>query len=196
MSPAGVTELHRIGVKCLAREAAPLKLVDLIPVFQRWIQAGDFDDLPIDVADYSHVHHGPGVLLVGHSGNYCYEESGGRRGMVYYAKRPVAGGLDTRLAEVAHKALEASRRLAAEAGGLAGLHFPGNELVVFANDRRLAPNTDVAWAALEPPLRTFLERLYPEGYRLAREEDPNERLAAYVSAPGPVALETLLMRLC
>ncbi len=76
------------------------------------------------------------------------------------------------------------------------LKLPGNQLQFFANDRLVAPNTDAAYAELEPALKTFLDRLYAGAplHRGARG-DPKERLSVRVQAEGEVALETLLARL-
>ncbi|MGD8429696.1 MAG: hypothetical protein PVH31_04745, partial [Ectothiorhodospiraceae bacterium] len=106
----------RIGIKVFADNADDVNLVDLIPVFHRWIQTRAVDDVLVDVADYSHVHNGPGILLIAHEGNYSFDESDGRRGIVYYSKRPLEGELSDKLGLVAGKALKASRRLASEHG--------------------------------------------------------------------------------
>ena len=37
-----------------------------------------FDELMIDVADYKHVKHGPGVVLVGDANDYYLDEGEGR----------------------------------------------------------------------------------------------------------------------
>ena len=72
----------------------------------------------------------------------------------------------------------------------------GRVIYIFANDRLVAPNTDAAYAELEPALKAFLDRLYAGArYTLARESDPKERLSVRAQAEGDVALETLLARL-
>lgn len=188
--------LHKIGVKLYAQEReGTVDLVSLIPAFHRWIQGSVLEGLLIDVADYSHVHHGPGVLIVAHDGNYGYDETGGRRGFVYYAKHPQEGELSERLAEVTRRTLQASRRLSSERDLGANVAFPGEELEIFANDRLQAPNTEETFQALEPALRELLDRLYPEGYELAREPDPRERFAVRVKAQAPADPDTLLERL-
>ena len=42
-----------------------------VPVFHDWIRRGAVEGLLIDVARYGHVHHGPGIMLVGHEGDYA-----------------------------------------------------------------------------------------------------------------------------
>jgi hypothetical protein len=189
-------ELDRLGVKCFVENAASVELLEFIPIFHRWIQTRALDDLLIDVADYSHMHAGPGILLVAHEGNYGLDETGHRRGLVYYSKRELEGSLSERLATVCRKALKACERLECEPELQGRLKFWGDELQVFANDRLLAPNSDETWAVFEPELRELLSRLYPSAdYSLSREPDPKERLSVTVKASAPAEIGALLRRL-
>ena len=191
-------ELYRIGVKILAQEREPLDLLELIPVFHRWVQAQDMEDLLIDVAEYTHAHHGPGVLVVAHEGNYGYDEAGGERGLVYYSKHPLPGSdLDARMEAVARKLLTAAQRLVGESEIAGRLSFSGRHLEVFANDRLAAPNTAEAWDRFEPRVRRLAERLYgDDDFHLVRvSDDPRERLAAAVSRDEGPGLATLRQRL-
>ena len=55
-----------------------MRLDDFIPVFHRWIQKQTVSGhLLIDVHDYSHIHQGPGILLVGHEGNFSIDLADG-----------------------------------------------------------------------------------------------------------------------
>ena len=189
-------DLHKVGVKFFAADPARFDILKLIPMYHRWIQQGLVGDVGINVADYSHVPAGPGVMLIAHEGNYALDETAHQRGVLYYSKLKLTGALPERFAEVARKALKAAE-LMSTADELEGaLQVPGNRLQFFANDRLLAPNTDAAYAELEPALRTFLDRLYAgAAYTLTREADPKERLSVRVQADGEVALTTLLERL-
>src|SRR5215813_2771088 len=102
-------DLHKFGIKFFAADAGKLDILKLIPVYHRWIQQSVLQDLLIDVADYSHVPAGPGVMLIAHEGNYALDETGHQRGVVYYSKRPLDGALPERFAEVATKALKAAQ---------------------------------------------------------------------------------------
>jgi hypothetical protein len=192
-----VTELQRLGVKVFCEDGDSIALPELIPVFHRWIQRRELDQLLIDVADYSHVAAGPGVLLVAHEGNYGMDEGGGRRGLVYYAKQSSVGGVAERLKAVCRTVLTACERLAGEPELEGRLRFRGDEVFVFANDRLLAPNTDETFAVLEPAVRELAGKLYPgEECTLAREADPKERFAVTVSSrDASVVPTTLLSRL-
>jgi hypothetical protein len=189
-------DLHKFGIKFFAPDAAKFDILKLIPVYHRWIQQHALEDLLIDVADYSHVPAGPGVMLIAHEGNYALDETGHERGVVYYSKHTLNGDLSARLALVARKALKAARLLSEDAALEGALKVQGNQLQFFANDRLVAPNTDAAFAELEPTLRGFLDRLYASApYTLVREPDPKERLSVRVQTDNAVSLETLLSRL-
>lgn len=189
-------DLHKFGIKFFATSAERFDILKLIPMYHRWIQHGALQDLLIDVADYSHVPAGPGVMLIAHEGNYALDETGHERGVLYYSKHRLAGQLPERVVSVAAKALKAAQ-LMSEADELEGtLSVQGNRLQFFANDRLVAPNTDAAYAELEPALRALLDRLYADvPYTLAREPDPRERLAVRVQAAAAVPLQTLLDRI-
>ena len=188
-------ELYRIGVKFFAEQDADMPLVEFIPIFHRWIQAGTLGELLIDVADYGHVWAGPGIVLVAHEGNYAVDETGGRRGLVYYCKHAFGGTLSERLRVVCVKALTACRLLEEGPETRGRLRFRGDEVEIFSNDRLAAPNTEETYAAIEPALHDLCRRLYPEGScSLLRRSDPKERFAVTVKGPPPVTVDTLLQQ--
>jgi hypothetical protein len=189
-------ELHKFGIKLFAVDAKRFDILKLIPMYHRWIQQKTLEDLLIDVADYSHVPAGPGIMLIAHEGNYALDETGHERGIMYYSKHALTGELPERFAQVARKTLKAAKLMTGDAELNGELKVPGNDLQFFANDRLVAPNTDAAYAELEPALKRFLDRLYAGApYTLVRESDPKERLSVRVRTAGPVDLETLLARL-
>jgi hypothetical protein len=112
---------HKIGVKLFFTTATkPLK--DYIPVFHGWIQRQVLPGhLLIDVHDYSHVHHGPGILLVAHEANLSVDEAEGRRGLVYIRKQPAS------LPEIIGHARQAAKLL--------GEPVDDGRFEVFVNDR-------------------------------------------------------------
>ncbi|MCI0400954.1 MAG: hypothetical protein L0Z68_06600 [Gammaproteobacteria bacterium] len=196
MTADGAVDLHKIGVKFFAEQGNAVELVEFIPIFHRWIQTDALDDLLIDVADYSHVHAGPGTLLVADAGHYGFDETGRRRGMVYYSKHVLTGTLPERLAAVCRKVLLACQLLE-QAPELQGrLKFDGNEVQIFSNDRLCAPNNEETFRAFEPALKEFLTKLYAgSGYSLNRETNSKERFCVTAKTSEPVRLDTLLGRL-
>ncbi len=160
-------------------DSSPVAIADAIPVFHRWIQARDLPELAIDVADYSHVPAGPGVLLIGHEANYALDNAHDRPGFLY--SRKAADGVS--LQYVYDSALRGSRRLEAEPEYQGKLKFDPKELEITLNDRLLYPNTEAGWLSVEPALRAFLDGLYGTGaYNITRAADPRERLSVVVSA--------------
>ena len=188
-----VEGLQRIGVKMFLAGTPPLAAV--IPVFHRWIQKGSVDGMLIDVADYSHVPEGPGVVLVAHEGNYAIDLGGGRPGVLYYRKQPLAGDLGERLRGVCAMALQAAALLEKEPS-LDGARVRGDELQIVANDRLLAPNDAETEAAFRGALDGLLDRMFDGAARqLCRDEDPRERFNVDVKADRGADAATLLQRL-
>lgn len=189
-----VQELHRIGVKVFITETPPLS--DIIPVFHRWIQQSAVDGLLIDVADYSHVPQGPGVMLIGHEGNYAVDLGGGRPGVLYYRKRPLDGDLGERLRAVCATALRAAALLEGEATLNGTVRVRGDELQVIANDRLLAPNDAATEASFRPALDGLLDTVYAGApYQLCRDQDPRRRFNVDVKSERGADTATLLSRL-
>ncbi len=189
-----VESLQRIGVKFFLAEAPAPDLI--IPIFHRWIQNGSVEGLLIDVADYSHVPQGPGILLVAHEGNYAIDLAGDRPGVLYYRKQPLDGDLPQRLGAVCAMSLRAAELLENESSLNGTGKIRGDEVQIFGNDRLLAPNDASTQAAFEPALDALLERLYQGGARqLCRDENPRERFNIDVKAEKGATAATLLARL-
>ena len=170
-------DLYKIGVKIFVANPQVVDLRDFIPVFHGWIQKRKVEGHQlIDVHDYSHVHHGPGILLVAYEGNFSMDQEGGRLGLLYYRKRPLEGGLEANLKSVLQTALQASKVLESEPG-LNGIKFETDEVLVVTNDRLLAPNDATARAKIEPVIARALGKARPA----PQAADPRERLAFVVT---------------
>ena len=134
---------------------------ELIPVFHRWIRDGLLEDLLVDVADYSHVPNGPGVLLIGHDAHYGLDQSGGRLGLLYSRRRethPSLAGLGSdshRLASAIEVALGVCSLLEGDESLAGRLRF-GQELEVKINDRLVSTNDEAGEARWLPVLREVL----------------------------------------
>ena len=59
-------EAHQVSAKIYIDARDGVTPTDFLYAFHGWIRAEALDELLIDVTDYSHVHHGPGVLLLTH----------------------------------------------------------------------------------------------------------------------------------
>lgn len=189
-------ELHRIGIKVPMQDGAALPPLDFIQVFHQWIQNQTLPGVLLDVADYSHVHQGPGILLVTHEGNFALDDHGGRRGLSYYNKHALAGDLGARIAIVARQALLACALLERETRFAGKLRFAAGELELFANDRLVAPNTAATEAAVQPALQSLLGKLYAgKDCRVERDADGRERFSLRISSGAAATAAELLERL-
>ncbi len=176
--------LHKIGIKFFNKSGTDVPLEDFIPVFHHWIQNNSLDDLLIDVADYSHVPAGPGTMLIAHEGNYAVDETGNRRGFLYYSKHEVAGDtLAERLAAICRKNLAACKLLEESDEVDDSFKLDYGRIEILSNDRLNGPNDDQTWADFEPALKEFLGRLFPDiSYEVERDtSDPRERFRVYIT---------------
>ena len=168
-------ELHRIGVKFFATDPASVRLDDLIPVFHGWIQRQSLTGhLLIDVHDYSHVHNGPGILLVAHEGNFSLDMSDGRPGLMYYRKIPTALPPADHVAGILKSAIQACRLLEK-----AKIRFNFDEFIVTTNDRLHATNDEKTFVELQPVMSAALKQAFDNAeFDLTRTStDPKERLS-------------------
>jgi hypothetical protein len=190
-------ELQRIGLKLFAADGVAVEPRELVPIFHRWIQTRAIaGQLLIDVADYSHVPDGPGVLLVAHEGNFSLDLGGARMGLAYNRKTPAAGARGERLRAIARTVLEACRRLEDDPVLGGRIRFRGDELQLFANDRLRAPNREETLTAFRPALSELLRTLYgTAACTVTPEPDRRERFGVHVRAPSAAGLRELLARL-
>jgi len=187
-------ELQHINVKLLVEEAAAANLEPLIPVFHGWIEnRAKSDELLIDVADYTHVPAGPGIVLIGHDGNYSVDNTANRLGVRYNRKAAVAGTNQDRLAQAARSALAACRRLEQEPRLEGKFRFNGRDIEIFINDRLIAPNTSATREAYDADFRAFSGKLFRgKEYAISYSEDPRALFTAYVKAAQPFSAADLL----
>lgn len=177
--------LHKLGLKLFFANP-PSNERDFIPVFHRWIQDQKIAAHQlIDVHDYAHVHNGPGILLVAHEGNFSVDSTGGRPGLVYYRKQPLDGDVTGRLGAILQTLLGAANLIEADPS-LKSCAFKRDELVVFSNDRLLAPNTSEARASLEPLVAAFAAKAFKgANVRLGiQSADPREQLGFNIQSTG------------
>ena len=154
-------DLVKLDLKVLASRESAAAPEEFIPVFHRWITERVLPELLIDVADYSHVHEGPGVLLVGHDAIYAYDESRGEPGLLYSRRRetaPETAGirtLDERLESLLLCAFRACDQIEAEPQLDGRVAFDRHRIELRVNDR-LVPRDDEAASALGNALRRAL----------------------------------------
>ncbi len=186
-------DVQHINIKFFSENPEDIKLAEYSGVFNDWIRRGVMPELLIDVADYIHVHNGPGVILIGHEADYSLDNRAGRLGLLYNRKAPLEGTTQEKLVQAARAALTAARLLEKESG----LKFSGQEAQVIINDRLLVPNTRETFVELDPDLRIFFGILYSGAeYILTYQNgDPRERFTVNGKAAARFDVETLLKNL-
>jgi hypothetical protein len=148
--------LQHINLKFFIENGASLNLESFHGVFNKWIQKSLTNDLLVDVAEYLHVHNGPGIMLIGHTANYSLDLTAGRLGLLYNRKAQVEGTNRQKLAQAAHAVLSAMQILEKENH----VCFIGNEVQLIINDRLLIPNTSETFAELKADLESFFQILF------------------------------------
>jgi hypothetical protein len=184
--------VQHINVKFFLENPESVNLAEYAAVLNSWIQKQRLEELLIDVADYLHVHHGPGIMLIGHEADYSLDQRAGRLGLLYNRKAPLEGTTHEKLAQAIGATLTAAQILEKEHG----LKFIGSEVQLIINDRLLVPNTSETYAAFEPDLTRFFDRLYAGAeYALTHNADPRERFTVNVKAESSMDVDALFKNL-
>jgi hypothetical protein len=187
----------KLQLKIYARPDKALSVEAFIPVFHRWIKDRVLaDDTLVDVANYAHVPHGPGVVLIGHGVDYFMDEGDGRLGLLFNRKRAAAAApLADQLTDAFRRAIHAARLLEGDPA-LAGLSFATDEWLFRINDRLLAPNSDQSHAAVTPTLQAFCARVFPGAkVELSRSGTTRTLFAIRIATNPAPTLAAVLERL-
>lgn len=184
--------IQHVNIKFYLENPETIKLADFASVFNTWIQRQRLEELLIDVADYLHVHNGPGIMLIGHEADYSLDQRAGRLGLLYNRKEQLEGTTQEKLVQAANAALTSAQILEKENS----LEFNGSEVQVVINDRLLVPNTSETLAALESDFKSFFDRLYNGAeYSLSHNNEPRERFTVNVKTEASFDVDTLLKNL-
>ena len=183
---------EKFQIKFFAKTSPGFDIEAIVPVFHRFIRERVFDELMIDVADYKHVKHGPGIALVGDANDYFFDEGEGRPGLLFSRKRH-GSGPEGRLREGFARALRACKLLD-EAPELSGrVSFSSDEILVRLPDRLRAPNDDQGFAEASKELSGLLEKLYGAGaFSITRGAAAPAPLELRVKATNAPAIAALL----
>ena len=184
--------LQHVNIKFYLENPETVNLADYGAVFNSWIQGQRLDELLVDVADYLHVHHGPGIMLIGHEADYSLDQRAGRLSLLYNRKEQLDGTNLQKLVQAAHAALTAAQILEQENG----LKLIGSEVQVIVNDRLLVPNTADSFEALKPDLQSFFTALYDgAGCELEHLANPRERFTVNVKTGTSFDVDALLQNI-
>jgi hypothetical protein len=188
-------DLQHVNVKLFVDGSEDV-LEPLIPVFHRWIQEKPFEELLLDVADYRHVYAGPGVILIGHEGDYSLDNTDNRLGVRYNRKAALEGTNQDRLKQATRAALRAYQKLEGETGVSGQIRFGGKKIQLFINDRFLAPNDPETRAAFLPELNSFAAALFGGAdYSAAYEPDPRRLFGVTLESSKAIPAAQLLANL-
>lgn len=184
-------DLQKINVKFFVADPCAVPLEPFVGIFNSWIQGTDGEYY--DLADYSHVPGGPGVLLIAHEANISMDNSGNELGLLYNRKRALEGSNREKLRKVFAATLQYCRRLEGEPVLNGRLNFRGGETLVLINDRLLAPNTEETFAAIRADVEDLARTLYGGAeFSFQKEQDPRKRFSLRIKTPGSFDVATLL----
>jgi hypothetical protein len=187
-------ELQKLDVKLFVEPPNTVPLTDFIDIFHGWIQATD--GIYHDVADYSHMRAGPGIVLVASDANLSIDESDNRRGLLYSRKSPLGGSNQEKLRAVLRYALENFSKLEREPRLAGKFKLLGDEAVLGINDRLTAPNTEVSFSAVAPEIVAVAKNLFADAeISLERDLDPRRKFAIRIKASRSFSADELLGRL-
>ncbi len=165
--------IKKLNLKLFIENPEALDVEAVIPVFHGWIRDNLLDGLPIDVADYKHVPNGPGLMLIGHDGDYAIDFANGRSGLWYSHKREWAAATDLqgqiRLAW--ERLIHAAQLL--ENDPTLNIRFSTAEIELTLADRLNAPNNATTFALVRDDVQALLSELFndtPVGLAWADEE--------------------------
>lgn len=160
----------RISAKLFIDQPTQANLDNVIPIFHDWIRDQKTDHLLIDVVDYRHVHNGPGVILIGHEGDYAIDAAKGRTGLLYTNKRSRSDedyskpqdALQNRLFKSVQALLHAAVALEQEPAFSGKFALSAREIEITFLDRLQTPNSPETVAILTNIVAELAAKLYPE----------------------------------
>jgi hypothetical protein len=173
-----ISDVRRVCAKLYTEQAVDARDDVFVALFHEWIQQGALPGVLLDVADYTHVPDGPGVILVGHATTFALDRGDGRFGLLAQRRRPDSDARSG-IASVVRELLEVATRLEADKRLDGGLVFDRSILRIEVNDRLHARNTDASFEELAPIARDVIaEVLGSSALAIERvENDPRDRLA-------------------
>jgi hypothetical protein len=184
-------ELQKLNVKFFVERRNAVPLTDFIEIFHGWIQATE--GVYHDVADYSHMQDGPGVVLIANDAHMSIDETENRRGLLFSQKSRLDGSNLEKLRAVFRSALENCRKLEEEPALRGKLRFAANEVVVSLNDRLLGSNSQESFDELKGEIEALAKELYGTAQvSFERNADPRQRLNVRLKTSAAVDLRQVL----
>ena len=188
-------------VKCAAlkfylEDSETVSIAEIIPLFHRWIQNKSVDGLLIDVADYSHMHQGPGVMLMGHDIDYSIDFGEGRPGLSCKMKGTTPSDLGDGVERILKAALVACQKLEHDEHLTANVQFHTGEVLLSVYDRLSVSNStesvDDVWAQVQRHFNRLYQRADVD-FQVAFE-DPRAACSIRVQAESSPSLSECVSR--
>lgn len=176
--------LERFCLKFFSKAASTVDEAIFIDIFHEWIRHKKLGGILLDVADYRHVPNGPGIMLITHEINFAMDHEDGRFGLFAQRKQGSASTLAEAVIELARATITFGALLEADARLAGRLQLEAGQFQFMANDRRLAPNTTAAFAAIQPDLSQAANAIYPAQTIAISQlnNDSRDRLTAIVDS--------------
>ena len=171
-------ELQKFGIKLYLKTNGSFASRDFIPVFHRWIQDKSLPGhLLIDVADYSHIPDGPGIMLIAHEGHISLDQENQKPGLLYMRKKDISGSFNERFMEVL-SIIILLEELIKKNNINKELKFISDSFRFIGNDRLLADNIDANQKLYTETMSKFVKENYPGSkYEFDNYSQRGERLA-------------------
>lgn len=183
---------EKFALKLYVAEPRDLKLNSVTIAFHDFISENALGELLIDTVDYTHVHEGPGIVLIGHASDYALELSEGRAGLSCSRKRdhvPVS----ERAADALRRTLTAAAKL--EARAELALRFRTDELRLTITDRLALGSMPDAFAAVTEAWAPVLKRAFGNEPSLSREGNGRQPFTVRARAECTASPAEVLQRL-
>ena len=178
-------DLQKLAVKIFVEQPNTVCLTDFIDIFHGWIQASD--GAYHDVADYSHMHAGPGIVLIANDANLGIDETENRRGLLYTSKGRLDGSNQDKLRTVLRATLGNCRKLENEPALRDKLRFSKEEVVISVNDRAAAINSREAFEEFKAELVPVAREFFADAEVVfTRNDDPRQRLNVRITSSIPI----------
>lgn len=165
-----------------------------IPIFHDWIRLKSLPGTLIDVADYSHVPEGPGIMLISHEINYAMDHGGGQFGLSAQRKLGPRATHQEAVVALAKRMATFATQLENDSRLHGSLSLDGGKFIYSANDRLRLPNTAESFAAIRADLKAAAATLYDnKPLTITRlVNDPRERLTVLVETTTSLTMSSLL----
>ena len=107
--------LDRIDLKLFLDDSVEVDWERCVQIFTEWLKADADEEEWLDIADYTHMPQGPGVIVVGPEKHVSIDDRRGELGLLYSRREPFSGTNVERLQQLVSET--ARYRMPAGRGG-------------------------------------------------------------------------------